>query len=375
MPFAAELAAVLFIATALLCLYAEGSRRPLRQRIAMVMALITVTAADAAMLSHDPKLGLSWPTFERASSVRRKVVRDHDGSAGGGGEASATTSGRGTAGNGNASGEHDGDGDGEDIEEEVVASGLSWSRLLLADLFSARSQDVGAAHSRQAGDTFRDCAICPEMVVVPAGDAVIGAVPTDREATVAEQPQRRVRIWPGFAIARFETTVAELRHGGSGDRRCQAGDDSASNAPATCLSWADASAYAAWLAAVTGHRYRLPSAAEWEYAARLAGAPRQVASADPTGLSIGAWPEAMGGGVAELVADCWADTLENASENASAFRPNRVCWHRILKDGAGNEDRRWQRPSARRPVEPLAVSPRIGFRVVRDMAHSAAAGP
>lgn len=373
MSQAAELAAVLFVATALLCLYAEVSRRPLRQRIAMVLALITVTAADAAMLRHDPALGLSWEGAgtDRPSKARRRDAREHDGS-GGDGEARADKDRPDGGGSRSMADDEDG-GEGDDGEEEVrLLPSRSWDWSRLAALLPSLQSGERTEPLPASWDTIRDCPACPEMIVLPAGDTVIGAPAADREATAAEQPARRVRVWPGFAIARFEISVVELGRAGMApppsSGTCAGRTDEAMVGPATCLTWQEASRYAAWLSAVSGHRYRLPSAAEWEYAARLASAPRQVASADAAALPVGPLPEAMGGGVAEFVGDCWADTLENGSETASAFRPNRACWNRMLKDGADGEGRRWRRPSARRPIEPGIRSPDIGFRVVRELA-------
>lgn len=56
--------------------------------------------------------------------------------------------------------------------------------------------------------SFKDCANCPEMVHVAAGTAVIGVADTDRDATRAERPARRARIWPGFALSKAAVTSA-----------------------------------------------------------------------------------------------------------------------------------------------------------------------
>jgi formylglycine-generating enzyme required for sulfatase activity len=137
-------------------------------------------------------------------------------------------------------------------------------------------------------------------VRVPAGSFVMGA-PADelaRENVGAdyaawEQPQHTVRIDRPFALARTEVTRAQyqafLDAAGHADRGgCHAefgseraefqrndakswrdpGFPQAADHPVVCVNWHDAVAYAAWLSAKTGHRYRLPTEAEWEYAAR-----------------------------------------------------------------------------------------------------------
>lgn len=141
----------------------------------------------------------------------------------------------------------------------------------------------------------RDCALCPEMVAIPAGQFVMGAAPDeeDREHLAAafrgrSQPQRRVTV-QAFAAGRHEITRGQFRafaeatgHRGSGcfvwngfdfeldplkDWRNPgyAQDDTH---PVVCVSWEDATAYTRWLARATGKTYRLLSEAEWEYAAR-----------------------------------------------------------------------------------------------------------
>lgn len=146
-----------------------------------------------------------------------------------------------------------------------------------------------------AGMFFRDCPECPEMVVLPSGEFVMGASADeeDRESLSPEfrnrsAPQRRVRIH-SFSAGRYEVTRQQFQvfaeatgHRGDGcfvwaggEYRMDPGkswrdpgfpqDD---RHPVSCVSWEDASAYVRWLGARTGKPYRLLSESEWEYAAR-----------------------------------------------------------------------------------------------------------
>lgn len=159
----------------------------------------------------------------------------------------------------------------------------------------SRADVPGMAPRRVA--TFRDCPDCPQMVRLPRGSFTMGA-PLEESKRLGlpdywatrEQPPHRVAVRRAFALARFEVTRGEFARfaaatGYAPPAGCwhfigsewvldpkrswrDAGIDQDDDQPVTCINWHDASAYAAWLAARTGKRYRLPSEAEWEYAAR-----------------------------------------------------------------------------------------------------------
>jgi len=140
----------------------------------------------------------------------------------------------------------------------------------------------------------KDCPECPELVTVPAGIGVLGtsADAPEVDAASGEAPPLPVTIGRPFALGRFEVTVAEFRAFVAAsqyqpDRGCRVwnagawvwvrergwldpgfGAPPADKDPVVCVSWDDARAYVDWLSKRTGHRYRLPSESEWEYAAR-----------------------------------------------------------------------------------------------------------
>ena len=147
-----------------------------------------------------------------------------------------------------------------------------------------------AVSGPRAGDSFRDCPQCPEMVVVPAGSYRMGSPSYEQGRQEDEGPVHEVTIAAPFAIGRYEVTVAEFGRfvdetgylagnscyayeGGNWETRAgqgwrNPGFGQSGRHPVACANWNDAQAYAAWLSRETGEKYRLPSESEWEYAAR-----------------------------------------------------------------------------------------------------------
>ncbi len=137
------------------------------------------------------------------------------------------------------------------------------------------------------GDTFRECTDCPEMVAVPAGSFTMGSPDSERGRDDTEGPQHVVMIPQPFAVGKFHVTrdqfAAFVREAGyAASSGCalmprpstpdgswlNPGFKQEGSHPVVCLSWDDTKAYVSWLANKTGRLYRLPSEAEFEYAAR-----------------------------------------------------------------------------------------------------------
>ena len=246
------------------------------------------------------------------------------------------------------------------------------------------------------GDEFRDCPSCPEMVAIPAGTFRMGSGPDDDEALDRERPRHRVRVGR-FALGRYEVTRREYRAfaeaTGADDSWRDPGFAQDDRHPVVNVSWRDARAYVQWLSRETGERYRLPSEAEWEYAARGGTTTRRhwgdssssqcgyangtVASCDD-GMErtapVGSYaPNAFGlsdvlGNVWEWTDDCWhADYAGEPPDDGRAWTRAGDCGRRVLRGGSWYNLPRSLR-SAARPWNLAGTRDAFtGFRVARTL--------
>jgi formylglycine-generating enzyme required for sulfatase activity len=245
---------------------------------------------------------------------------------------------------------------------------------------------VGAAPQQvEVGKAFRDCTNCPEMVSVPAGSFTMGA-----KLDYAD-PAHRVTIATNFAIGRFEATFDEwgrcVDEGGCKTRPDDRGWGRGQR-PVINVSWLDAKAFAAWLTQKTGYKYRLPTEAEWEYAARAGtgttywwgadiGSGRANCQNCNTGqgrmtLPVGSFkPNAFGlydtsGNVAEWVEDCWHDDYHAAPTDGSAWNQPQCQLH-VLRGGAFDSDATYVSSASRFRYDYDVPYSANGFRVVREL--------
>ena len=238
----------------------------------------------------------------------------------------------------------------------------------------------------EPGEIFRDCPDCSEMVVVPAGDFKMGS-----SDSVYEKPEHRVVIANPFAIGRREITFEEwdlcFAAGGCKYRPDDHGWGRG-NRPVIDVSWDDAKAFVAWLSQKTQKAYRLPSEAEWEYAARagtnspfwwgrtvINGSancedcggtpPRQtlpVGSFRPNGFGL----FDVAGNAAEWVEDCWNESYRGAPMDGSAWTTGQ-CRQRGLRGGSFASRANVVRSAARFRYDQDVRYYANGFRVARDL--------
>ena len=126
--------------------------------------------------------------------------------------------------------------------------------------------------SADPGAGFKDCPVCPEMVVIPPGTFMMGSPATEPGRRDLEGPRHRAWIRQSIAVGRYEVSFAEW-DACAADDACDGlrpSDDGwgRGGRPVINVSWNDAKAYVAWLRDKTGITYRLLSETEWEYAAR-----------------------------------------------------------------------------------------------------------
>jgi formylglycine-generating enzyme required for sulfatase activity len=275
------------------------------------------------------------------------------------------------------------------------------------------------------GYVFHECPDCPEMVVIPAGSFTMGSSESEKDwaahhgaspqSVADETPQHQVAL-RSFALGKYDVTRAEyaafVRETGypPGDG-CgkdsfkwnkqpelnwkSPGFDQSDRDPVVCVNWNDARAYVSWLnRKVSGSTsnngngpYRLPTEAEWEYAARAGTTTRFWWGDDDAGATDHAWfknnsaghsrpvglkpANAFGlydivGNVWQWTEDCYADTYANAPTDSSAAENPRGCMR--VDRGSCWLYPTWLLRSATRERNPADFRDVImGFRVARTL--------
>jgi len=175
-----------------------------------------------------------------------------------------------------------------------------------------------AERALKPGNSFRECAKdCPEMIVVPAGEFMMGSPANEEGRYPNEDLQHRATIAGPFAVSKFEVTFDEWDACVAyGDCEPRVSDSSFGRGqkPVINVTWDDAQRYAAWLSKMTGRPYRLLSEAEWEYAAR---------AGTHTAYS---WGDKIGKGNANC-SGCGSQWDGRETAPVGSFRPNALGLH------------------------------------------------
>ncbi len=218
----------------------------------------------------------------------------------------------------------------------------------------------------------------PEMNAIHGGGFIMGS-----NDDVAEKPPHQVSVKP-FAISRYPISVREWNQC-SAAKACAFVATGKDDAPITNVSWSDAKQFVAWLAGATRKPYRLPSEAEWEYAARAGTQTKywwgdqyqpgmanckncaDIAVADQPAVAGSSKPNPfglydMGGGVDQWVEDCWHKNYQGAPANGSAWVEGECASH-VIRSGSWKNDAQYVRPSNRDSYDTNVRYPTHGFRV------------
>ena len=240
------------------------------------------------------------------------------------------------------------------------------------------------------GDTFKDCAECPELVVIPPGQFRMGDLSGDDDMNA--KPVHQVRIVYSFAVGKHEVTQAQWQAVMGNNPSHYRGND----LPVARVTWYKTRAFIERLNEKTGQQYRLLSEAEWEYVAR-AGANTRYSWGDrfdvtkanalqrrrirdsgslrrwqSTPTPVGSYaPNAFGlydmhGNAREWVEDCWNEVYYGAPTDGSVWTSG-DCNHRVLRGGSFDNPKKWLRSAQRWWLKVDYEDFTLGFRVARTL--------
>ena len=223
----------------------------------------------------------------------------------------------------------------------------------------------------------------PETVELPGGVFMMGG-----NDDASERPMHRVTVRP-FAMGKYPVTVGEWKQCVAAHACPEIAGVGEDEAPMTNVSWSDAQQYTAWLARVTGAPDRLPSEAEWEYAARGGTQTKYwwgnemkpgIAYCRGCGepydphhpVKVGSFPANpfglfdMGGDVAEWVADCWHKDYHGAPADGAAWQGD-DCREHVLRGGSWQNDPSYLRSTSRDSYDAGVRYLTHGFRIARSL--------
>ena len=262
-------------------------------------------------------------------------------------------------------------------------------QLVAADPPKPQAPSPVKLAAKKAGQVFRDCADCPEMVVIPAGSFRMGGLGGWRYGD--EKPGHRVTIPRPFAVGKYEVTQAKWRAVMGSNPSSFKGDHN----PVERVGWNDAQDFVRRLGAKTGKQYRLLTEAEWEYAARAGtttpfqfGATISTDQANYDGnytyggggkgvyrkktVPVGSFPanafglHDMHGNVWEWVEDCYRTNYSGAPSDGGAVTGPDSC-RRVLRGGSWGDAPWVLRSTGRGRSRTDIRRGNNGFRIARTL--------
>ncbi len=239
------------------------------------------------------------------------------------------------------------------------------------------------AASLQPGQVVQDCDVCPRLVVIPGGRFVMGSPANEPGRFGDEGPQRTVEVGL-FLLGETEVTQGQWKAvmGSNPSHFNDCGDD----CPVERVSWNDAQEYVRKLSERTGKRYRLPSEAEWEYAARAGSVTAWSFGNEEGRLGEHGWFNGnsgsktqragsrkanawglhdMHGNVLEWVQDVWHDDYAGGPTDGSAWMAGGDQARRVLRGGSWYGAPQGLRSAIRNGYTPASRSNVTGFRIAR----------
>lgn len=279
-------------------------------------------------------------------------------------------------------------GQGQPADAPPAGAGASATPAALPPAAPATSAPAKPAAPVVAATTeIKDCPACPALVSLPGGTFTMGSNTSDP----SEKPAHAVTIGAPFAIGKYEVTVQQWNAcaNSSACPKIAQPAGTAANAPMRDVSWEDAQQYVKWLSTISAKPYRLPTEAEWEFAARggtatpfwwgeqmaagkanckECGPPWSDARPANTG-SFAANPYGLhdtSGSVWEWVADCWHASYKSAPADGRAW-DQPTCPLRVIRGGSWREGAAYMVASTRFRYDAGVRHAQNGFRVARSM--------
>lgn len=279
------------------------------------------------------------------------------------------------------------------LDRVTLRQAQDWTRF---ERSWTRAEQPPNGHHLPELAVFSDAPFAPELVVIPAGEFLMGSPESDEDRTKSEIPRHQVAIERRFGLGRHLVTFQEY------DRFCAAKgrkppEDhgwSRGRRPVINVSWQGAQDYAGWLSGSTGREYRLPSEAEWEYACRAGtltrywwgnrvptikdanfGAYEKIDRAPGETTAVGCYPPNpwglydTAGNVWEWVEDCWHSDYQGAAVDGSAWATgnNNARDARVVRGGAWDSHPWNVRSADCRGESPRNRSSSIGFRLATNL--------